>query len=86
MTERTVTTTAAHKAFCDDVRELLNKHSGHLPAVEMLALSAHLVGQITAMQDQRAVTPQIALGIISRNIEAGNDSVVAEILQPVGKA
>lgn len=79
-----VAPTHVHKAFRADVLQLLGKHAGHLPAEEMLALATHLVGQIIAMQDQRTMTRQGALEIVSQNIEQGNGEAVAGLLETKG--
>lgn len=86
MSERLVKPTAAHRAFRDDAIALLRKHAGELDAKDMLALSAHLVGQILAMQDQRSMTPANGMEIIARNIEVGNAEAIAEVNSPAGKA
>ena len=78
--------TAAHRAFRDDTIMLLKKHAGNLDAKEMLALAAHLVGQIIAMQDQRTVSREIALEIVTRNIEVGNAEVLSELGKSAGAA
>lgn len=72
-----MTPTASHLKFRDDAIALLNKHAGALDATEMLALASHMVGQIVAMQDQRKVTPALAMEIVARNIEQGNGEVLA---------
>ena len=69
-----------HKAFRDDLVDVLRKHGGHLSAQEMLALSSHLVGQLIAMQDQRTTTSAMALEIVSKNIEQGNQEVIDGLL------
>ena len=74
-----------HKAFRDDALAVLRKHGGHLSAAEMLALSAHMVGQIIAMQDQRTMTGDRAMAIVAANIEQGNQEAQAELLSPRGK-
>ena len=86
MNERLVKPTAAHIAFRNDAIELLRKHAGALDAKDMLALSAHLVGQIVAMQDQRTVTPAMAMDIVSRNIGVGNLVAVVEVNRPRGQS
>ena len=78
--------TAAHRAFRDDVLALLNKHAGKLDAMEMLALGAHLVGQLVAMQDHRKVTPAMAMDLVGKNIEQGNGEVLAQLDHPAGSA
>lgn len=78
--------TGAHRSFRDDAVELLRKHAGHLDAKDMLALSAHLVGQIIAMQDQRKVTREIALQTVMANIEQGNREVLDNLNSNTGSA
>jgi len=86
MSERTVKPTAEHRAFRDGAINLLRKHAEHLDAREMLALSAHLVGQIAALQDQRTMTPETVLKIIEKNIELGNREAVEGLLATTGQA
>lgn len=86
MSERVVTPTAAHRLFRSDAIELLRKHAGHLDAKDMLALSAHLVGQILAMQDQRTIVPKTAMEIVARNIEIGNQEAINQVADSKGSA
>ena len=72
MKEKIVQPSPLHIAFRSDLLALLDKHAGKLDASEMLALAAHAIGQIVAFQDQRKMTPDMALSLISRNIEQGN--------------
>lgn len=67
----------AHRQFRDDLIEVLRKHGEQLSAQEMLALASHLVGQLIAMQDQRTMTRDMAMEIVVRNIEQGNQEVAA---------
>lgn len=69
----------AHLDFRNDVLAVLEKHKTRLDAVDMLAVTSHLVGQLIALQDQTKVTPEMALAVVSANIEKGN----AEVLDPV---
>jgi len=75
---------AEHHAFRTDAIALLDKHAGHLDKKEMLALAAHLVGQIIAMQDQRTMRPDMAMEIVARNIEVGNAEVLANLSKSQG--
>lgn len=77
---------AVHVAFRNDCITMLNKHSGNLPAIEMLALSAHLLGQIVAMQDQRTTTKEMAMQTIFANIEKGNSEVIDALGKPQGQS
>lgn len=75
-----------HRAFRDDLVSVLRKHGDALSAEEMLALAAHLVGQLVALQDQRSMTPDRAMTIVARNIEQGNLEVLAGLDIPGGVA
>lgn len=77
--------TPAHQAFRDDAIKLLAKHAGALTALEMLALAGHMVGQIIALQDQRTTSPEMAMKVVSMNIELGNAEALREIQNPLGR-
>lgn len=73
-----------HHAFRDDCVEILRKHGAALIALEMLALAAHLVGQLVAMQDQRRITPATAMEVVAKNIEHGNREVLNQLHETAG--
>jgi hypothetical protein len=83
---RVVEAQPRHQEFRNDVVAVLRKHAGHLSAEEMLALAAHLTGQVIALQDQRTMSPQRAMEIVIANLEAGNDEAMAEVQNPLGTA
>ncbi|MEB3421895.1 hypothetical protein ACFSDD_09150 [Salipiger marinus] len=56
-----------------------------LSQVEALALCAHITGAAIAMQDQRIMTPEKAMEIVSRNIEAGNAAAVSVVASADGR-
>lgn len=73
-----------HTAFRDDMVAMMRKHQ-HMPPDEMLAVAAYFVGQLLALQDQRRMTPEMGLQVISSNIEAGNAQAIEQALgNPVG--
>lgn len=87
MTVKTVLPEARHRAFRDDLLALLREYAGELEATEMLALSAHIVGQIIALQDQRTMTSTLAMEIVAHNIIQGNIEAMAELVgKPAGTA
>lgn len=87
MGTKTVKPTDKHHAFRMDVIDVLKKHAGDLPADQMLALAAHLVGQLLALQDQTKMTLQQGLELIGTNIEMGNAEIVNGAIQnPLGRA
>lgn len=68
-----------HQDFHKDALDLLRKHTGHLPAIHMLAVASQMLGQIMAHQDQRNLTVEQAWEIIGKNIEAGNQMAVDQL-------
>lgn len=78
----------AHRQFRDDALALLKKHTeaGNLSGLELLALTSHLVGQVIAMQDQRSVTREVAMQIVSANIEQGNREMIDNVMASTGSA
>lgn len=62
------------------------KRHQHLTPAEMLAIAANMVGKLVAMQDQRTMTPAVAMEIISKNIEYGNQQVIEELSKSAGSA
>lgn len=86
MRERWIEPTPDHRAFREEAIALLKKHASHLDAKDMLALAAHLVGQLIAMQDQRTMTSEMALQIVGVNIEAGNAEVIDNLGNSAGSA
>lgn len=61
--------------------------AGEISNVEILALMAQVTGMVIAMQDQRTMTPDQAMDLVARNIEAGNASAVEQLFQaPAGRS
>ena len=56
-----------------------------LTAPELLALCAYMTGACIANQDQRTMTSEKAMEIVSRNIEVGNASAISEVLSASGR-
>lgn len=63
------------KAWCD-------RHN--LTPDEALALCAYMTGTAIALQDQRTMSGEMAMKIVVANIEAGNQTVIAELLGRTG--
>lgn len=74
------------EAFYQDFNALVGKHAAHLSALEMLAIAANMVGKLVAMQDQRRVTPELAMKTVAENIRFGNQQTVNEMSKSVGCA
>ena len=82
----TINANPAHQVAYDDLSDLLRKHASKVSAIEMLALAANMVGKIVAFQDQRIITPAMAMETVARNIEIGNQQALAQIMTPEGRA
>ena len=73
-----------HEAAYNELCSLLARHK--VPAPELLAIAANIVGKILAMQDQRTMSPAVGMEIIARNIEIGNERVLEQLLASKGSA
>ena len=75
-----------HMAMRDDLIAVIRKHGKDMRADEILAVASYTVGQLIALQDQRTMTPSMAMEIVASNIEAGNQHAQAEALSAGGPA
>jgi hypothetical protein len=74
------------KEFNDATKALLAEFNDKLSAMEMLAVTAHLVGVLIALQDQRKMTREMALELVGQNIEAGNAEAMKSVMTTEGNA
>lgn len=79
-----VAPTAQHLAFRHALEAAIAQHGATLDAVDLLAVTSHLVGQLIALQDQRRYTPALVMQMVQSNIEQGNSEVVNGLLTGVG--
>jgi hypothetical protein len=79
---KVLVTESQHEVAYSDLLELLQKRSETLTAVEMLAVAANMVGKLVALQDQRTMTPDIAMQVVAKNIEIGNKQAVFQMAAP----
>lgn len=82
---KTVEPTPELIAFMDDLKAALAKHT-NLNAMEMLAIASQFVGNLIALQDQRRVTPAMAMELVSKNIEIGNQAAIEGVMMTKGEA
>lgn len=82
---KTIEPSPRHIAFMDDMKAALGNHTD-LSGWEMLALASQFVGVILAFQDQRTVTPAMAMDLVMRNIEIGNAGAVEGLFEQGGTA
>lgn len=73
-----------HEVAYQDLCALVNKHADQLSSLELLAVAANMLGKLVALQDQRKVTPAMALEVIAQNIEHGNQQVLAQLTRSKG--
>lgn len=73
-----------HEVAYRDLCHLASKHADRLSSLELLAVAANMVGKLIALQDQRTLSPEMAMKVVSRNIEYGNQSVLAELANATG--
>lgn len=77
--DRTVPTDERHKRIFDGVLELFKREGDALSPPEQLAVMAQIVGMFVALQDQRKMTPDMAMQIVGSNLELGNQRVIQEL-------
>lgn len=75
-----------HEIAYQDLAALLKKHADKLTGMELVAVAANMLGKLVAMQDQRTVTPEIAMEVVAQNIELGNQQVFDLLSKPAGSA
>ena len=74
-----------HRRIHKDFKKVLRRYEKDLTAIEMLAVAAHLVGTLIALQDKDKVTPEEAVKLVQLNIQAGNDEAVRAHERPDGE-
>jgi hypothetical protein len=73
------------KVLFEELTELIRRHQ-HISAYELLAVAANMVGKLIALQDQRVVSPELAIETVMRNIEMGNKEALSMLEKPQGNA
>lgn len=75
-----------HEVAYQDLTQLVSKHAERLTALELLAVAANMLGKLIALQDQRTTSPDMAMKVVSLNIEYGNRSVIEQLANTTGGA
>lgn len=76
-----------HDAFMAELKACLGSTGKDLDAAILLGIASQFVGQLLALQDQRRWTVEQAFDLIMKNIEIGNQMVIANSLaRPEGRA
>ncbi len=68
-----------HEVVYQELCELVNRHARNLSPLELLAVAANMVGKLVALQDQRTISPMMAMEIVAKNIQFGNQQVLDEL-------
>jgi hypothetical protein len=82
---RTVEPTLEHAQLMVKLKGVLAEHPT-LDGIELLAVTAQLVGNIIACMDQNAWTPETIMEMVSQNIAVGNRVAIAGIFETRGNA
>ena len=70
--------------FRNELLTLCQRHNADNKKETLLAIASYAVGQLIALQDQRTMTFDKAMQIVSANIEAGNQYVIRELAAALG--
>lgn len=75
-----------HHKFLADLKAQMPSDT-EMPPHEQLAIASQFVGQLIALQNPLSgVTAEIAMDIVSRNIEVGNQAAMLTMTRPEGEA
>lgn len=83
MSKFVIAPTARHLACMAKLKAALDPE---LAGLEMLALVSQLVGNLVALQDQRKITPEVAMDIVASNIKIGNEEAIRGVAAASGEA
>ena len=75
-----------HEVAYQDLCALINKHAAVLTPLDLLAIGANMLGKLVALQDQRITTPDMAMDVVAKNLELGNQQVLAQLGNTRGSA
>jgi hypothetical protein len=70
--------------FRKALEQAISDYGRELMADELLAICSHFVGQLIALQDQRVMTPAMAMDLVASNIEQGNGEAINGLLNETG--
>lgn len=82
---KSVVSQPEHEASYQELCALVARHPTLTPA-EVLAVASNMVGKLIAMQDQRVMTSEKAMAIVSENLRLGNEQVLAQLQNTAGTA
>lgn len=68
-----------HEVAYQDICNLVGKHAAKVSSLELLAIAANMLGKMIALQNQRTVTPKMAMEVVAKNIEFGNETILKNL-------
>lgn len=77
---KTFEPTQVHEDCRNAMLKALDPFKEKLSAIEILAITSQMVGQLIALQDQRKYTTSAVMQVVNANIEGGNQMVIAQLL------
>jgi hypothetical protein len=75
-----------HVAFREELIAVMKKYGDDLSAIELLAVTSVLLGQMIAVQDQTKYTSKQIMDLVAKNIELGNQEAVDNLMNSQGNA
>jgi hypothetical protein len=81
---QTIAPNEKHLRFRKALENAIAQTGEELEAEELLAITAHFLGQLIACQDQRKFTTKIIMDLVSENIEQGNREAVEKLSNEIG--
>lgn len=72
------------KAFISELRSTVDRHREKLPGQHLLAGLAHVTGMLVALQDQRVMTPDIAMKVVQANMVEGHKTALKRVMSAGG--
>jgi len=73
-----------HLRFRKGLEGALRDGGADLQADEILAVTAHFLGQLIALQDQRKYDSEMVMALVIENIQQGNSEAVAKLQNETG--
>ena len=73
-----------HEVTFQDLANLMRKHADKLSALDLLAVGANMLGKLIALQDKRTTSPEVAMEVVSANIEHGNKTIIELLASRTG--
>lgn len=74
-----------HLEFTKEIKAVMVKYKNRITPVEMLALTAYMTGQLTALQDNQ-VTPEMCMNMVAQNMARGNKEAIDNLIASEGKS